>query len=94
MLKKNDLDKLLTLTRKWLREKDPDQSRVYCDQATAISRDIAKGTILAYEEPHGNRLFLYAWTVAEKRWPNEQLYIMIERTGEKIDHWEYEGHFI
>ena len=94
MLQKKDLDKLLTLTRKWHKEKDPAQAEIYCNQATALSKTIAEGTSLAYEEPVGNRLFLYAWHIAEKRWPNEQLYIMVERAGETVDHWEYEGHSI
>lgn len=93
-MEKKYLDKLLTLTRKWLKEKDPEQSKLYCDQALSLSREIAKGTSLAYEEPLGNQLFLYAWHVAEKRWPNEQLYIMVERAGEQVDQWEYQGHFI
>ena len=94
MLKKKDLDRLLTLTRKWLKEKDPGQSKLYGDQASSLSREIAKGTSLAYEEPVGNRLFLYAWHIAEKRWPNEQLYMMVERSGEQVDNWEYKGDFI
>lgn len=94
MFKKKDLDKLLTLTRKWYKEKDPGQAKLYGDQALSLSREIAAGTSLAYEEPPGNRLFLYAWHVAEKRWPNEQLYIRVERAGEQVDHWEYKGHSI
>lgn len=95
MLKKKDLDKLLTLTRKWYREKDADQAKIYCDQALALSREIAEGTSLAAcDGPLGNQLFSYAWHIAEKRWPNEQLYIMVERTGEKVDHWEYQGHYV
>lgn len=95
MLKKKDLDKLLTLTRKWYKEKDPKQTKLYGDQALSLSREIAAGTSLAnYDGPLGNQLFSYARHVAEKRWPNEQLYIMVERSGEKVDHWEYKGKFI
>ena len=95
MLKKKDLDKLLTLTRKWHGEKDPAQAEMYCNQALSLSREIAKGTSLAaYDGPLGNQLFKYAWHIAEKRWPNEQFYIMIERAGEQVDNWEYQGHFI
>ena len=95
MLKKKDLDKLLTLTRKWHKEKDPEQAKLYGDQALSLSREIAAGTTLAnYDSPLGNQLFSYAWHVAENRWPNEQLYMMVERAGEQVDHWEYKGHFI
>lgn len=94
MMEKKDLDRLLTLTRKWYNEKDPDQAKLYCDQAVSLSREIAIGTSLAYEDQLGNQLFKYAWHIAEKRWPNEQFYIMIERDGEKVDCWEYKGHFI
>jgi hypothetical protein len=95
MLRKNDLDKLLTLTRKWYKEKDQDQAKAYCDQALSLSREIANGTSLAtYDGPLGNQLFRYACHIAEKRWPNEQLYIMVERAGETVDHWEYQGHSI
>ena len=90
MFLKKDLDNLLTLVRKWHKEKDPELSRLYGDQITALSREIAAGTSLAYEEPVGNRLFLCAWHIAEKRWTNEQFYIMIERAGEKVDGWEYQ----
>ena len=94
MLQKKDLDKLLILTRKWHNEKDPELSHAYYEQAICLSRDIADGTSLAHEEAGANQLFRYAWNITEKRWPNEQLYIMVERAGEKIDHWEYEGYFI
>jgi hypothetical protein len=95
MINKKDLDKLLTLTRKWLKEKDQDKSAEYCNQARSLSRAIAKGTSLEYEDMvTGNRIFESAWYVAVKRWPNEQLYIMIERAGEQVDDWEYQGHFI
>ena len=95
MLKKTDLDKLLTLTRKWLNEKKPEQSKLYCDQALSLSREIAKGTKFEYEDMcAGNHIFYLARITAENRWPNEQLYIMIERDGENVDNWEYQGHFI
>ena len=95
MIAKKDLDRLLTLTRKWYTEKDPDQSKIYCDQAISLSREIAKGTSLAaYDGPMGNQLFSLAQHIAEKRWPNEQLYIMVERSGEQVDNWEYKGDFI
>ena len=94
MLKKKDLDKLLTLTRKWHNEKDQELSHMYYEQAISLSKAIAKGTSLAHEEAGANQLFRYAWHIAEKRWPNEQLYIMVERSGEKVDHWEYEGYSI
>ena len=93
-MKKKDLDKLLTLTRKWHKENDLELSHIYYEQAISLSRDIADGTSLAYEEMGANQLFRYASHIAEKRWPNEQLYIMVERDGEKVDHWEYQGHFI
>ena len=91
MLQKKDLDKLLTLTRKWHKEKDKELSRMYYEQAISLSKTIAEGTSLAYEEAGANQLFRYAWHIAEKRWPNEQLYINVERSGEEVDHWEYEG---
>ena len=94
MLKKKDLDKLLTLTRKWYKENDQDQAKTYGEQAISLARTIAEGTSLAHEEAGANQLFRYAWHIAEKRWPNEQLYIMVERAGEKVDHWDYEGHSI
>lgn len=94
MIAKEDLDNLLTLTRKWHNEKDEELSHLYYEQAISLSREIAKGTSLAYEEAGANQLFRYAWRMAEKRWPNEQLYIMVERSGEKVDQWEYEGHSI
>ncbi len=93
MLKKTDLDKLLTLTRKWYNEKDKELGHIYYEEAISLSRDIAKGTSLAHEEMGANQLFRFAWNIAEKRWPNEQLYIMVERAGGKVDHWEYQGHF-
>lgn len=92
-MEKKDLDKLLTFTRKWYNEKDKDIANTYYEQAISLSREIAKGTSLAYEEVGANQLFRYAWQIAEKRWPNEQLYIMVERTGEQVDHWDYQGHF-
>lgn len=94
MLKKKDLDNLLTLTRKWHKENDPELSHMYYEQAISLSKTIAEGTSLAYEEAGANRLFRYAWIMAEKRWPKERLYIMVERYGETVDHWEYEGHYI
>ena len=93
MLKKTDLDNLITLTRKWYNEKDKDLANTYYEQAISLSRAIAKGTRLAHEEVGANQLFRYAWHIAEKRSPNEQLYIMVERAGEQVDHWDYQGHF-
>ena len=94
-MEKKDLDRLLTLVRKWLKEKDPEQSKLYCDQARELSREIAKGTQFEYEDMcAGNHVFYLARLTAEKRWPNEQLYIMIERDGETVDNWEYQGHYI
>ena len=89
MLKKKDLDKLLTLTRKWYREKDTDKASLYCDQATLFSKEIAENSSLSSEY-----IFSFALTVTQNRWPNEQLYILVERYGEKVDNWEYQGHFI
>ena len=89
MLKKKNLDKLLTLTRKWHKEENPVQASVYCDQAVSLSEEIATDSILSSEY-----IFSFARTISEKRWPNEQFYILVERYGEKVDHWEYEGHFI
>ena len=89
MLKKKDLDKLLTLVRKWHSEKDTDKASLYCDQATMVSREIAEGSSLSSEY-----IFSFALTITQNRWPNEQLYILVERYGEKIDNWEYHGHFI
>lgn len=94
MIAKKNLDKLLTLTRKWHKEKDPELSQVYYEQAITLSKTIAEGTSLAYEEAGANQLFRYAWHIAEKRLPNEQLYITVERSGETVDHWEYKGHSI
>lgn len=95
MLKKKDLDNLLTLVRKWHKEKAPDKSAEYCNQALSLSREIAKGTSMEHEDMvAGNHIFYLARLVAEKRWPNEQLYILVERYGEKVDNWEYQGHFI
>lgn len=94
MLQKKDLDKLLTLTRKWHKENDPELSHMYYEQAISLSKTIAEGTSLAHEEAGANKLFRYAWNISEKRWPNEQLYIMVERSGEKVEHWEYEGYSI
>lgn len=95
MIMKKDLDKLLTLTRKWLKEKDSEQSKLYCDQALSLSIEIAKGTSLEHEDMvAGNHIFYLARSVAENRWPNEQLYIRIERAGEQVDNWEYQGHLI
>lgn len=87
MLRKKDLDKLLTLTRKWLREKNPEHARTYCDQALLLSEKLAENSILSSEY-----IFSFARTIAEKRRSNEQLYILVERYGEKADHWEYKGH--
>lgn len=89
MMKKKDLDKLLTLTRKWYREKDPAQAEMYCNQAVLLSREIADGSSLSSEY-----IFSFALTITQNRWPNEQLYILVERYGEKVDNWEYQGHFI
>ena len=89
MLKKKDLDKLLTLVRKWHKEKDPDKSIMYCDQATLLSKEIAEGSSLSSEY-----IFSFALTITQNRWPNEQLYILVERYGEKVDNWDYQGHFI
>lgn len=89
MIIKKDLDKLLTLSRKWHNEKDPDKAKVYCDQALLLSEKLAENSALSSEY-----IFLFAQTIAEKRWPNEQLYILLERYGEKVDHWEYKGHCI
>ena len=89
MLKKKDLDKLLTLVRKWQKEKDPEMSRLYCDQATMLSKEIAEGSSLSNEY-----IFSFALTITQNRWPNEQLYILVERYGEQVDNWEYQGHFI
>ena len=94
MIARKFLDKLLTLTRKWYNEKDQELSHMYYEQAISLSKTIAEGTSLAYEEAGANQLFRYAWNIAEKRWPNEQLYIMVERAGETVDQWEYEGHSI
>ena len=89
MIVKKDLDKLLTLTRKWHNEKDPDQAKIYCDQALLLSKELAENSTLSSEY-----IFSFAQTIAENRWPNEQLYILLERYGEKVDHWEYKGHFV
>ena len=88
-MEKKDLDKLLTLTRKWHKEKDQAQAEMYCDQALLLSEELAENSILSSEY-----IFSFARTIAEKRWPNEQLYILVERYGEKVDHWEYKGHFV
>ena len=91
MLKKKDLDKLLTLTRKWYNEKDEELSHQYYIQAMSLANEIAKGTcFVVYEELEHNELFMKAWSIAGKRWTNEQFYIMIERAGEKVDGWEYQ----
>ena len=89
MLKRKDLDKLLTLVRKWHKEKDPDKSKMYCDQATLLSKEIAESSSLSSEY-----IFSFALTITQNRWPNEQLYILIERYGEKVDSWEYQVHLI
>ena len=89
MLKKKDLDTLLTLTRKWIKEKDLEQSKLYCDQALLLSEKMAEASVLSSEY-----IFSFARTIAEKRWPNEQLYILVERYGETVDHWEYKGRLI
>lgn len=95
MFQRKELDRLLTLVRKMYKENNSAKAKAYSDQALSLSREIANGTCLAaYDGPLGNLLFSYAWHVAEKRWPNEQFYVMIERTGEKVDSWEYNGHFI
>ena len=89
MIAKKDLDKLLTLTRKWHREKDRTKADDYYDQARSLSRDIAKGTKFEHEDMvAGNHIFYLARLVAEKRMPNEQLYMRIEWAGEKVDGWE------
>lgn len=89
MLKKKDLDKLLTLTRKWYKEKDPAKAEMYCNQVLSLSEEMAGNSILSSEY-----IFSFARTIAQNRWPNEQLYILVERYGEKVEHWEYEGNFI
>ena len=87
MLRKKELDNLLTLTRKWIKEKDPVQAEIYCNQALLLSEELAENSILSSEY-----IFSFARTIAENRWPNEQLYILVERYGENVDHWEYKGH--
>ena len=89
MIAKKDLDTLLTLTRKWYKEKDPAQAEMYCNQALSLSEEMAGSSILSSEY-----IFSFARTIAENRWPSEQLYILVERYGEKVDHWKYKGHFI
>ena len=89
MIAKNDLDRLLTLTRKWVKEKDLAQAEMYCNQVLSLSEEMAKSSILSSEY-----IFSFARTIADNKWPNEQLYILVERYGEKVDHWEYKGHFI
>ena len=95
MIAKKDLDRLLTLTRKWYKEKDSTKAALYYDQAHSLSREIAKGTKFEHEDlVAGNHIFYLARLVAEKRWPNEQLYIRLEWAGEKVDSWEYKGHSV
>lgn len=89
MIAKKDLDKLLTLTRKWCKEKDRTKADDYYGQARSLSRDIAKGTKFEHEDLiAGNYIFYLARLVAEKRMPNEQLYMRIEWAGGKVDGWE------
>lgn len=95
MIAKKDIDRLLTLTRKWYKEKDSTKATLYYDQAHSLSGEIAKGTKFEHEDlVAGNHIFYLARLVAEKRWPNEQLYIRLEWAGEKVDSWEYKGHSV
>lgn len=82
MINKKDIDKLLTLTRKWHNESDPEKAAVFCDQAKALSEKIAEGTPFQRNDPvAGNVFFSSAWYVAEKRWTNRQMYILLDRNG-------------